>query len=162
MKRFRTIAASPVRSATEAWNLVTTLVADTLERSPVIPARSVGSEMASLNGLGPALIAGGHLESKSLVLCDIGLLVFVNVVTAEAAVRAKENLNPVPAGASATNGWVLHVPLPGALDSSVKAAVQQSSHLSAEPPPMSAPAAKKREFSPIDLDALRQHGSKVS
>ena len=97
MERHRTIAASPVRSAFEAWKVVTTLIADTLERSPAVPAGSVDAELAALAGLGPALVAGGHLERKGLVLCDAGLHVTVTVVTADAALGVKENLNPSPA-----------------------------------------------------------------
>ena len=161
MERHRTIAASPIRSAAQAWKVVTALVADTLERSPAVPAGSVGIELAALDGLGPALIAGGHLESKGLVLCDAGLHVSIEVVTADAALGVKENLNPVPGGATATKGWRLHLPLPGALDASVKAAAKRSTHLSVEPPPKSAPAAKKFEAaSAIDLDALREGGAK--
>ncbi len=158
MERHRTIAASPVRSAAEAWEVVTTLVADTLERSPDVPAGSVGVELAALEGLGPALIAGGHLESKGLVLCDAGLHVTVTVATADAALGVQENLNPVPGGAGATDGWILHLPLPGALDAWVEAAAKRSSHLSVEPPPKSAPAAKAKKGetgSAINLDALR-------
>ena len=144
----------------QAWKVVTTLFADTLERSPEVPAGSVCAELAALDGLGPALIAGGHLESNGLVLCDAGLHVTVTVVTADAALEVKENLNPVPGGASATNGWMLHLPLPGALDASVATAAKRSSHLSVEPPPTSAPASKKREGSAIDLDALRDEAAK--
>ena len=161
MERQRTIAGSPVRSAVEAWEVVATLLADTLERSPAVPEGSVGEELSGLDGLGPALIAGGHLESKGLVLCDEGLHVTVTVLTADAALDVKENLNPIPGGASATLGWTLHLPLPGALDASVEAAAKRSMHLSVEPPPKSAPAAKKGEAaSAIDLDALRRESSK--
>ena len=159
MKRHRTIAASPVRSAVDAWKVVTTLVADTLERSPAIPAGSVGVELVALDGLGPALIAGGHLESKGLVLCDVGLHVTVTVVTADAALQVKENLNPVPGGASATDGWMMYLPLPGALNASVEAAVKRSSHLSVESPPKSAPAKKREAKLTINLDALREEAS---
>ena len=159
MVRHRSIAASPVRSAADAWKVVTTLVADTLERSPTIPTGSVGLELATLDGLGPALIAGGHLESKGLVLCDIGLHLTVTVVTADAALRVKENLNPVPGGASATDGWMLHIPLPGALDASVEAAAKRSSHLTVEPPPKSAPAKKRESGLAIDIDALRDEAT---
>ena len=103
------------------------------------------------------------MESKGLVLCDAGLHATVTVVTADAALEVEENLNPVPGGASATDGWTLYIPLPGALDASVEAAVKRSSHLSVETPPKSAPAAKakKREAgSMIDLDALRKEASK--
>ncbi len=163
MERHRTIAASPIRSAAEAWEVVTTLIADTLERSSVVPAGSVSAELAALDGLGPALIAGGHLESKGLVLCDAGLHVTVTVVTADAALGVEENPNPVPGGANATDGWTLYIPLPGALDASVEAAAKRSSHLSVETPPKSAPAAKAKKDeagSAIDLDALREESSK--
>ena len=111
MKRHRTIAASPVRSAAEAWQVVTALIANTLGRSPKVAAGSVGGELAVLDGLGPALIAGGHLESKGLVLCDVGLHVTIRVVTADGALGVDENLKPVPGGAGATDGWMLHIPL---------------------------------------------------
>ena len=163
MKRHRTIAASPVRSAAEAWQVVTALIANTLERSPKVAAGSVGGELAVLDGLGPALIAGGHLESKGLVLCDVGLHVTIRVVTADGALGVDDNLKPVPGGAGATDGWMLHIPLPGALDASVVAAAKRSSHLTVDKPPESAPAAKavKREAgSAIDLEALRKETSR--
>ena len=163
MERNRTIAASPVRSAAEAWEVVRTLIADTLERSPAVSAGSVGAELAALDGLGPALIAGGHLESRGLVLCDAELHVTITVMTADAALRVEENLNPVPGGASATDRWTLYVPLPGALNSTVEAAAKRSSHISVETPPKSAPTAKAKKHeaaSAIDMDALLEEASK--
>ena len=159
MKRQRTIAAAPVRSAAEAWQVVSTLLADTLERSPAIPVGSVDQELAPLSGLGPALIAGGHLESKGLVLVDVDLHLTVSVMTADAALEVEENLNPVPGGASATEGWILYLPQVGPLDTSIAAAVKKSSHLSADPPPTSAPSAKtegRSRESLIDVEALRK------
>lgn len=159
MERQRTFAASPVRSAAEAWDVVTTLITETLERSPAVPAGSVAGELAALDGLGPALIAGGHLESNGLVLCDIGLHVTILVMTSDAALTIKENRNPVPGGGRATDGWMLYLPSPGALDASVAAAAERSSHLSVDAPPKSAPSAKSstREVgSAIDLEALRR------
>ena len=163
MKRERTIAAAPVRSAAEAWQVVSTLLADTLERSPAIPAGSVVRELKPLNGLGPALIAGGHLESKGLVLVVDGLHLTISVMTADAALKVEENLNPVPGGASATEEWILYLPQAGALDVSIVAAVEKSVHLSADSPPTSAPAAKVEGSSGkslIDLEALRKMGTK--
>lgn len=163
MKRQRTFAASPVRSAAEAWDVVSTLIAKTLERSPAVPDGSVARELAALDGLGPALIAGGHLGSDGLVLCDIGLHVTIRVVTADAALAVSENHNPVPGGGSATDAWMLYLPSPGPLDASVAGAAERSSHLSVDAPPKSAPSAKssKREMaSAIDLDALRREASK--
>ena len=157
MERHRTIAASPVRSAVQAWSVVVTLIATTLERSPNVAAGSVAGELAGLEGLGPALIAGGHLESDGLVLCDVGLHLTIRVVTADAALAVKENLNAVPGGGSATSAWVLHVPLPGALDKSVAGAAKRSSHLSVDAPPKTAPVPKaaRTAGAAIDLDALR-------
>src|SRR4051812_20087037 len=81
MERRRTIAAAPVRSASDAWQVVCRLLSDTLEKSPSIPAGSVVKELSPLRGLGPALIAGGHLEGKGLVLIDEGMHLTVLVAT---------------------------------------------------------------------------------
>ena len=135
MERNRVIAAAPVRSAFEAWKVVSKLLADTLERSRSIPAGSVAKELAPLDGLGPALIAGGHLESKGLVLVDQDIHLTITVMTADAALGVEENLSPVP-GATATDGWTLYVPPAGPLDGAVAAAVKGSSHLSVDTPPI--------------------------
>jgi hypothetical protein len=162
MERVRFIAAAPVRSASEAWQVVSTLLSDTLERSPAVPIGSVSKELASLKGLGPALIAGGHLESKGLVLVDDGLHLAIYVVTADAALDVEENLNPVPGGASATEGWTLFLPPAGPLDNAVKAAIKNSTHLSTGTP-KSAPVEKSDEASRslIDVNALRKLGNKL-
>ena len=163
MERKRAIAAAPVRSAFEAWEVVSTLVADTLERSPEIPGGSVSQELKPLFGIGPALIAAGHLESKGVVLVDVGLHLTISVITADAALNVEENLNPVPGGASATERWILYLPQTGTLDASIAAAVNKSAHLSVDPPPKSAPASKtgghSRE-SLIDLAALSKMGTR--
>jgi hypothetical protein len=161
MERTRLIAAAPVRSAFEAWQVLSTLLADTLERSVSVPAGSVATELAPLKGLGPALIAGGHLESKGLVLVDAGLHLTIRVLTADAALGVEENLNPVPGGTSTTTGWTLYLPSAGPLDKALKAAVKDASHLSTDEPPSSAPAGKsERTGKPlIDVDALRGLGN---
>jgi hypothetical protein len=162
MERSRLIAAAPVRSASEAWRILCILLTDTLERSSSVPKGSVIGELATLKGLGPALIAGGHLESKGLVLVDRGIHLTIRVLTADAALDIEENLNPVPGGAEATEGWVLHLPPAGPLDGAVVAAVKNSAHLSTDEPPASAPAEKSEGVgrSLIDLNALRSLGKK--
>lgn len=163
MERRRVIAAAPVRSASDAWQVVCTLVADTLERSPSLAAGSVARELAPLSGLGPALIAGGHLESKGLVLVDNGLHVTIIVLTGDGALGVEENLSPLPGGVSATDGWTLYLPSVGPLDRVIAAVVKGSSHLSVATPPTC--AAPKKEGasggSPLDLDALRRVGAKL-
>jgi hypothetical protein len=161
MERTRLIAAAPLRSAFEAWQVVSRLLADTLEKSPSIPIGSVCQELAVLKGLGPALIAGGHLEAKGLVLVDQGLHLTIRVLTADAALDVEENLNPVPGGAGATEGWILHLPSAGPLDGVVASAVKKSVHLSTDAPPASAPTEKSDGArSLIDLTALRNLGNK--
>ena len=164
MKRQRTFAASPVRSAADAWDVVSTVLTKTLERgSPEVPDGSVADELAALDGLGPALIAGGHLESDGLVLCDIGLHVTIRVLTADAALKVRENHNPVLGGGGATDAWMLYLPSPGALDASVADAAKRSSHLSVDAPPKSVPSAesgKRAAASAIDLETLRRETSR--
>jgi len=161
MERTRLIAAAPVRSASEAWQVLTDLLSDTLERSSSVSAGSVAATLANLNGLGPALIAGGHLESKGLVLVDEGLHVTIRVLTADAALDVEENLNPVPGGVSATDGWTIYFPPAGPLDKTLNSAVKNSPHLSTAEPPATAPAqrSEQRNRSLIDIDALRGLGN---
>lgn len=162
MERIRVIAAAPVRSGSEAWQVLSKLLVDTLERSPAVPAGSVARELAPLNGLGPALIAGGHLESTGLVLVDNGIHLTIVFVTGDRALEVEENLNPVPGGTSATDGWTLCIPSVGPLDRSVAAAVKGSSHLSVKTPPRAAPLKGEGASgeSVIDVEALRRIGAK--
>jgi hypothetical protein len=162
MERSRSIAAAPIRSASEAWQVICTLLTDTLERSPSVPAGSVRKELEPLNGVGSALIAGGHLESKGLVLVDVDLHLTVRVLSADAALEVEENLSPVPGGGSATEAWTLYLPAAGPLDHAVATAVKKSLHLSIDAPPKFAPAQKSQTptGSLVDLDALRSLGKK--
>jgi len=162
MERRRVIAAAPVRSGYEAWRVFTNLLAGTLERSPSVSAGSVARELAPLNGLGPALIAGGHFESTGLVLVGNGIHLTIIFLTGDRALEVEENLNPVPGGLSATDEWTLYLPSVGPLDSSIAAAVKGASHLSVKPPPKTAPlkAEGASGGSIIDVDALRRIGAK--
>lgn len=162
MERVRLIAAAPVRSASEAWRLVATLLADTLEKSVLVPTGSVSEALVPLKGLGPALIAGGHLEANGIVLVDDSLHLTVRVLTGDAALNVEENLNPVPGGANATDGWIVYLPSTGALDGILGAAVKKSSHLSLDAPPEGRSAEKSEgaNQSVIDVNALRRLGLK--
>ena len=161
MQRRREIAAAPIRSASDAWSVLTTLLADTLERNDAVPKGSVVAALSSLAGLGPALIAGGHLEKKGLVLVDEELHVTITVKTADAALEVEENLSPIPGGASATDAWVVYLPSAGPLDSALSAAAKRSPHLStAEPPGSATNRSLSAGDSLIDLDALRSLGTK--
>jgi hypothetical protein len=158
MERVRTIAAAPIRSAAEAWDVVTRLLTDTLERSPAISSGSVAAALAPLKGLGPALIAGGHLENRGLVLMDRTLHLTILVMTADAALGVEENLNPVAGGASATDAWTLHLPEVEPFKAAISAAVKKSKHLSAAATRKASSANEEggRDSSPIDMDALQK------
>jgi hypothetical protein len=161
MQRHRQVAAAPTRKASEAWQVVTKLLSDTLERSPSVPEGSVARELEVLAGLGPALIAGGHLEKDGLVLVDEGLHLTIKVLTGDKALEVDENLNPFPGGASATVGWTLYLPTPVALSASISAAAKKSAHLSTESPPADAPTQKDASSDDlIDLNALRELGGR--
>jgi hypothetical protein len=161
MQRHRQIAAAPTRTASEAWQVVTKLLSDTLERSPNVPDGSVAAELEVLAGLGPALIAGGHLEKDGLVLVDEGLHLTIKVLTGDKALEVEENINPVPGGATATDQWMLYLPTPAALSASISAAAERSAHLSTDSPPDDAPTEKEAASAElIDLNALRELGGR--
>lgn len=160
MERTRFIAAAPVRSASEAWEIVCQLLTSTLERSSSVAPGSVAAELQRLKGLGPALIAGGHLEKAGLLLKDENLDVTIQVLTGDDAFDVEENLNPVPGGVSATDDWKIYVQEPDPLSTALSAAVKGSSHLSVGNPQASTKTVKIENSvnSLIDMDALRRLG----
>jgi hypothetical protein len=160
MERTRFIAAAPVRSASEAWDIVCQLLTSTLERSASVPSGSVATELQRLKGLGPALIAGGHFEKAGLLLTDVDLDVSIQILTGDAALDVEENLNPIPGGASATNGWKIYLQEPGPLSTAVTAAVNGSAHLFSGKLQGSEKTVKIENSvnSLIDMDALRRLG----
>lgn len=161
MERYRTIAATPVRTASEAWRTGVSLISDTLERSSSIPNGSVADELQPLDGLVPALIAAGHLEEKGLVVLADDLRLTIKFATADAAFAVDENLNPVPGGASATSSWMIYFPQVEHLSDALIAAAKKSTHISTDEPPSSATkeaAGSRASTGVIDLDALRRHG----
>jgi hypothetical protein len=113
--------------------------------------------LAPLQGLGSALVAGGHLDTKGVVLVDQGLHLTVRTVNGDRALDIDENLNPVPGGAGATSAWILYLPSSHPLRASLEVVANQSAHLSIDEPPASAPAARSNE-SAIDLSTLGAHG----
>lgn len=157
MARKRMIAASPVRPAQNAWDLVVNLLTDTLEKSPSVETGSVAKELRHLSGLGPALVAAAHLERDTLILIDEALELHIAVITGEPAFDVSENLNPVPGGGQASGEWMLYVPTPGPLANQVEAAVSQSPNLAAGKP--ESKATSKADVSSgnvVNLDVLNK------
>jgi hypothetical protein len=156
MQRFRTIAGPPQRTATAAWDTVVTLISDTLTVSGRITAGAVTAALAPLRGIGPALIAAGHLEASSAVLVAEPVHVSITVATGAAVTGVEENLNPVPGGTNATTEWTLYLPNPASFSTALAAAVKQSSHLSVAAPPDNAdtPATASSHTGLVNLAAL--------
>ncbi len=156
MQRYRRIVGPPHRPATAAWEVVTALITDTLTASTQISTTDVVTALTSLNGLGAALIAAGHLETTPLVLVSNGLHVSITVATGADSVGVEENINPVPGGSTATTDWILHLPTPAPLRSILAAAAKQSSHLSTDPAPAygSVEASTATAGSLVDLSTL--------
>lgn len=140
------------------------LITDTLERSSEVPDGTVAAEVAALEGMGPSLIAAGHLETSGLVLVDEDLHLTITVVTGDRALEVDENLNPVPGGARATEEWMLYLPCPDPLTSALSQAVGTSDHLSIEAPPTSAPRRTAKSVSGgdgvLDLEAIRDRDNR--
>ncbi|TCB93511.1 hypothetical protein E0H26_22375 [Micromonospora zingiberis] len=115
--------------------------------------------LAPLRGLGPALIAAGHLETDAAVLVSGPLHVSITVATGGAVMEVQENLNPVPGGANATSDWLLYLPNPANFAVPLAAAVKQSAHLSVAAPPEDAVGvAASSTAGLVDLAALDRLG----
>lgn len=158
MERTRKFAASPVRPAGEAWNLVKTLLADSLEKSSHVPDSSVASALAPLDGIASALIASGYLANEPLVLVAGDLKLNVFAVRGDEALTVEENLSPVPGATSAPEEWRMYVPSPVHLRATVDAACSNDRHLISGKPPAateSASATASQSYT-IDPAALQQ------
>lgn len=156
MARHRDIAASPVRTAAETWTVVRELIADTLDRSDVIDGDQVRRVLDAAAPAGVALIAAGYTGTADVTVVAPPLRLTIRTVAGTDAFKAEadENLNPVPGAATATE-WIVHLPKPAGLSSLIDEAVDTSTHLSAEPPPMEVATASSASASPtIDLRRL--------
>jgi hypothetical protein len=133
------------------------LISDTLDASAEISAASVVDALSPLRGIGPALIAAGHLESTPVVVVSGLLHVSITVATGAAVSSVEENLNPVPGGASATQDWTLHLPNPATFAAALAAITNRSPHLSVEPAPTEDDSSDKMNVKAglVDLAALR-------
>jgi hypothetical protein len=157
MQRHREIAAAPERRASETWDAIATLVADTLDRSPAINRSTVKAALDVAEPAGTILIAGGHLESHPLVLIADPIHLTIRTVSGLKAMDLDEDLGPVPGGISAT-GWMLYLPTPSPVADEVRAIASTSPHLSSDEPMVKA----VREAEPngtaevLDVAALRK------
>ena len=157
MDRRREIAASPIRTAHEAWTTITELITGTLERSPDIDGQRVRQTLDALTPAALALVAPGYLERQPLTLIAEPLCLTINTVSGDAAFRVfeDENLNPVPGAATAID-WTLHVPRPEGLATLIDNTVVGLTNVSTEQASKTAKAEAGRSSMPtIDLQRLK-------
>ena len=155
MRRHRHIAASPQRSAPEAWQAISTLIGITLERSSSIDREEVDVALEPLETIARMLIAAGHLEKRPMVLVADGLWLEIQTVSGGLALTLEENLNPVPGAAGAAT-WMLFIPQVEPLAKLVRSTVKDQPHLSADAPsvPVESDGAERGGTSAVDLEAL--------
>lgn len=154
MRRARELAASPVRSASATWAVMTDLVADTMACSSSLARDEAVQAMSAAEAVGRMLVAGGHLQKEPIVLVAGNLYCEMTTVSGTAALSLEENLAPVPGAADADN-FTIHLPSPNPLEEQVKAAAGRHPRLS-----VAAPAVKETRAASsgplIDREALRR------
>jgi hypothetical protein len=155
LRRHRTVAAAPERSASESWGVVAELVVTTLERSPAIARPDVEAELSIAAGVGRALIAGGHLDSAPLVVKAGKLDLAIKTASGNAAFSITENLSPVP-GAADAEDWTVHLPAVPPLAESVTSVAASGAHLSADDPDELAKESSARTRESLDAAAVQR------
>lgn len=154
MLRHRTIAASPLRSASESWQVITDLVADTIAASAYLDRTDVIAAMSKAAAAGRMLIAGGHLDRHPLTLTAGSVHCEITTVSGASALTTEESLGPVP-GAAGARDYTIYLPSPDPLQDVIAAAVAGHEHLSdGEPPPHSTRTATAGPL--INVDKLRE------
>lgn len=155
MQRYRQIGAAPRRSASEAWLVISALVVETLQRSPVITADDVVTAMDCAAPAGRMLIAGGHLDQHAVVVSAHPVDLYITTLSGASALTLQENLGPVPGGATATD-WLIYLPAPEPLTAAVRRVIVGSAHLRVGVPAARAVKADGLTAGPglVDLGAL--------
>lgn len=157
MQRRRDFAGSPVRSASTVWDAISQLVIDTLVRSPHISEHQVTTALDAAAPAGTMLIAAGYLESYPVILVADELELSLFTVSGTSAFSVDENLNPVP-GAGNADDWILHLPTPEPIGSSIATQISGVAHLSSESPDAAATStmAEQAKSSVLNLQALAE------
>lgn len=155
MKRTRQIAGSPFRDATDAWVTLRELVANSVSASPAFSETSVRTELRALDGLGAALVGGGHLDVDGVTLVADPIYVTITIASGDKAFQCDENLAPIPGGASATS-WNLYLPDITTLHKPLADLADSLAHVHLGKPP--AYVEKTAESATIDAAAFRASG----
>jgi hypothetical protein len=153
MQRHRDIAAAPCRASAVTWQVITDLVADTLDRSPHLARADVETVMLTARIAGLPLVAGGHLDTHPIILVAGSVNCTIGTVSGTAALSLEENLSPIPGAASAT-GFTVHLPVTDPLADLIRATARRSPHLSAGPPDPQAGQGDGGRRDLVDFEAL--------
>ncbi|MEV4845091.1 hypothetical protein AB0K20_17985 [Micromonospora matsumotoense] len=154
MLRSRMIIAAPVRSASDTWQVISRLVADTIATSALCTEQDAEAAMQAAAPVGRMLIAGGHLDRKPVVLVAGSVHCEITTLSGTAALRAEENLNAMP-GAAAATSFTIYLPSPEPLAGLVADVAATHPRLSAAAPPAPGPQARGGAAL-VDTDALRK------
>jgi hypothetical protein len=156
MLRRRTIAASPVRSASATWQVITDLVADTVAVSASCDRSEAENAMIAAAPVGRMLVAGGHLDRLPVVLVAGAVHCEITTVSGTPALRTEENHNAIP-GATTASSFTIFLPSPSPLKPLIAGAVAGHDRLSdASPPVPPAQASTASRGGLIDTDTLRK------
>lgn len=153
MLRYRTVAASPLRSATATWQVIANLVTETLAKAASLSIADAEEAMSVAAPVGRLLIAGGHLDRHAVTLIAGAVHCEITTVSGTEALTIEENLNPIPGAAEATT-FTIHLPTPEPLQAAVEAAAKGHRRLSTAGP-HGAQAQATSAGPLIDPDALR-------
>lgn len=155
MARHRDIAASPVRTAAETWDVIRDLIAATLGRSEHIDGELVRRVLDDAAPAGTALVAAGYTGGADITLVAAPLRLTIRTVGGSEAFKAHadENLNPVP-GAATAQDWTVYLPRPAGLSALVDDVIGGAEHLSSGPPPQEAQESTNSNSAVIDLRRL--------
>jgi hypothetical protein len=153
MQRHRDIAAAPCRASAATWQVITDLVADTLDRSPHLARADVETVMLTARIAGLPLVAGGHLDTHPITLVAGSVNCTIGTVSGTAALSLEENLGAIP-GAAAATGFTVHLPVTDPLADLIRATARRSPHLSSRPPDPPAGQADGERRDLVDFEAL--------
>lgn len=155
MERRRTIAGSPIRSASETWLALTEIISSSLESSREIDEDAVRAECVAAGPAMCALIANGYLTEDRLTLVASPIYLHLYVATGDKAFNAldDEQIDAVPGGTAAST-WAVYVDPPSTLSDLVSTSLAALPHFHASKAPAHAEAAKAASTVLVDLDAF--------
>jgi hypothetical protein len=155
MERHRTLAGSPVRSASATWAALTDMIVASLEVSEHIDGSEVRTECEAVGEAISAVIAGGYLATDRLVLVADPMYVHFTVANGNAAFAAEEDeqVAAVPGGRNAAK-WQLYIDAPDTLIGLLGDATTATPHITCGTAPAYSAKAASHVVG-VDFNAMR-------